>query len=61
MAKVTAESWNGGICPDAAVNRARSDHIRMAVKPISVPRIFNLAPSTPDEASCQPPYLTAVT
>ncbi len=30
--------------PEAAVIKASSDHIRMAVKPISVPLIFTSAP-----------------
>src|SRR5687767_4100877 len=45
MAKQMAESWNGGIAPEAAVNSASRDHMRMAEKPISVARIFNGKPS----------------
>ena len=44
-AYVIAFIWNGGTLPDAAVISAKSDHIRMAVKPISVPRIFTMPPS----------------
>ena len=44
MAKQMADSWNGGIVPEAAVNSARNDHIRMAEKPISVARNFILPP-----------------
>ena len=40
MAKVMAESWKGGMVPDAAVIRARKDHIRIAVNPISVALVF---------------------
>ncbi len=45
IANVIAFIWNGGTLPDAAVISAKSDHIRMAVKPISVPRIFTMPPS----------------
>ncbi|MCY1248030.1 hypothetical protein D9M72_614170 [compost metagenome] len=43
--KQIAESWNGGILPDAAVNSASSDHIRMAEKPISVALNVIVVPS----------------
>ncbi|MNT77851.1 hypothetical protein D3C72_2170160 [compost metagenome] len=36
MRKQIADNWNGGILPDAAVNSARSDHIKIAVAPINV-------------------------
>ena len=36
IANVIAASWNGGTVPDAAVSTASSDHIRIAVNPISV-------------------------
>ena len=40
MAKQIADSWNGGILPEAAVSSARNDHIRMAEKPVKVARSF---------------------
>ncbi len=45
IAKQIAESWNGGISPDAAVKSARNDHIKMAVNPINVARSFTCPPS----------------
>src|ERR1700720_1691209 len=36
IAKVIAASWNAGIFPVATVSTASSDHIRIAVSPISV-------------------------
>src|SRR4029453_8816567 len=36
IANVIAASWNAGIFPVATVNTDRSDHIRIAVSPISV-------------------------
>ena len=44
IANVIALIWKGGTFPDAAVIRASNDHIRIAVKPINVPRIFTPAP-----------------
>ena len=38
IAKVKAASWNGGTWPDATVNSASSDHIRIAAKPNKVAR-----------------------
>ncbi len=37
--KHIAASWKGGTSPDEAVRRASSDHIRIALNPISVARI----------------------
>ena len=34
--KHIAASWKGGTSPDEAVRRASSDHIRIALNPISV-------------------------
>jgi hypothetical protein len=36
--KQIAESWKGGIVPEAAVSKASADHIRIAEKPTSVGR-----------------------
>src|SRR4051812_8261317 len=36
IANVIAASWNAGMRPDATVSTASSDHIRIAVRPISV-------------------------
>src|SRR5690606_28188336 len=38
MAKQMAESWKGGIAPEASVSSASSDHIATAEKPIRVAR-----------------------
>ncbi len=61
IAKQMDESWNGGILPEAAVNSARNDHIRMAVNPISVARSFTCPPSRRRKLrQLTLPYLTAV-
>ena len=61
IAKQMAASWNGGILPEAAVNSARNDHIRMAVKPINVARSLTHPPSRRQKLrQLSLPYLTAV-
>src|SRR6476661_8909620 len=45
MAKVMAASWKAGIFPVATVMTARSDHIRIAVSPISVAVREDIGPS----------------
>jgi hypothetical protein len=60
MAKQIAESWNGGILPDAAVNSARNDHIKMAENPTNVARSFNYHPSRRLKLRQLALYLTAV-
>ena len=51
--KQIADSWKGGILPEAAVSSASSAHIRIAVKPIRVARVFNAClPDLPTGAAC---------
>jgi hypothetical protein len=45
--------------PEAAVNKASSDHIRIAEKPINVALNFMCLP--PASTKCQPPNLVAQT
>lgn len=60
MRKQIAESWNGGIWPEAVVKRASSDHIRIAEKPMSV--AFNFTALPPHDAfAAQPPKRVADT
>src|SRR5690349_8089120 len=44
MAKQIAESWNGGMEPDASVKSASSAHVAMAEKPINVARAICIPP-----------------
>ena len=46
IAKVSAASWNGGMRPVATVSAASSDHIRIAVRPISVACMEVFCPTT---------------
>ena len=46
--------------PDAAVNSARNDHIRMAMNPIKVARSFIMSPDCGDRLRQLALYFTAL-